>query len=418
MNRRKTLTLLAILISGVPALKVSAGGFRLPDQDAFATARGEAFAATADNPSAIYYNPAGITQLEGNNLRAGFYGIYLNPTFTPPAGAPNSGTRYENQKNFAVIPQLFYTFTPTNLSLPLSFGLGVYAPYGLGLRWPQDTGFRTVGTESALSYIRINPVVALKLGAGVSVAAGLTVNYSSVDLEQGLTPTPTGDDHFRFKGDGWSVGYNLGVLWQPIEKISMGASFRSATSFTMDGHTDISLPGLIPPTHPAAHADFTFPLSVVAGLSYRPTPKWNVEFNADYMGWDSMGTIVIHQISPPFPFPSAVPVIFDWQPSWLYEFGVTRYLDNGWHVSAGYVFNQNSVPDAHYSPLVADLDRHFFSVGTGFKGKTFDFDFAYQFGVGFERTVKGSAPSTVGQTADGNYDWTSHAVLLTVGMHF
>src|SRR4051794_40869794 len=53
-------------------------GIRLPDQDAFATARGEAFAATADNPSAIYYNPAGITQLEGFNARVGGYGIFLN----------------------------------------------------------------------------------------------------------------------------------------------------------------------------------------------------------------------------------------------------------------------------------------------------------------------------------------------------
>src|SRR5688500_17253838 len=38
-------------------------GIRIADQDARATARGNAFTATADNPSAIYYNPAGITQL-------------------------------------------------------------------------------------------------------------------------------------------------------------------------------------------------------------------------------------------------------------------------------------------------------------------------------------------------------------------
>jgi hypothetical protein len=36
-------------------------GFRLPNQDPVAIARGNAFAATADNPSAMYYNPAGIT---------------------------------------------------------------------------------------------------------------------------------------------------------------------------------------------------------------------------------------------------------------------------------------------------------------------------------------------------------------------
>ena len=59
------LRVLTLMISGVLAGKVSANGFRLPDQDAFATARGEAFVATADNPSAIYYNPAGITQIRG-----------------------------------------------------------------------------------------------------------------------------------------------------------------------------------------------------------------------------------------------------------------------------------------------------------------------------------------------------------------
>ena len=71
---------------------------------------------------------------------------------------------------------------------------------------------------------------------------------------------------------------------------------------------------------------------------------------------------------------------------------MTRYFDNGWHVSAGYAFDENSVPDAHYSPLAADLDRHFFSVGAGFRGKRFDIDLAYQFGYGPAHTVTGSTP--------------------------
>ena len=82
----------------------------------------------------------------------------------------------------------------------------------------------------------------------------------------------------------------------------------------------------------------------------------------------------------------------------MYEFGVTRYFDNGWHVSAGYVFNENSVPDDYYSPLAADLDRHFFSVGAGYRGKRFDFDLAYQFGYGPAHTVTGSTPSSTTRT--------------------
>ncbi len=78
----------------------------------------------------------------------------------------------------------------------------------------------------------------------------------------------------------------------------------------------------------------------------------------------------------------------------MYEFGVTRYFDSGWHISAGYVYNENSVPNAYYSPLAADLDRHFFSVGTGYEGKRFDFDVTYQFGYGPAHTVTGSTPSS------------------------
>ncbi len=84
MNRRKTRRLLAILLSGVPAWKAAANGFGLPDQDAFATARGEAFVATADNPSAIYYNPAGITQLTGDNFRGGLNSVYLRAKLSAP----------------------------------------------------------------------------------------------------------------------------------------------------------------------------------------------------------------------------------------------------------------------------------------------------------------------------------------------
>src|SRR6185369_3012505 len=219
INLSRTRRLFSAIILSCSALKVPATGFRLPDQDAFATARGEAFVATADNPSAIYYNPAGITQLRGHNLRGGIYGIYLNPNFSSPSG----GT-FHNENQLHAIPQLFYTYGPE--TFPLSFGLGLYSPYGLSTKWPQDTGFRTVGTEASLTYFTFNPVVALKVLPNLSIGAGITVNYADVKLEQGLLWPNQPYDNFEFKGNAWDVGYNLGVLWQPHEKVSIGASFR------------------------------------------------------------------------------------------------------------------------------------------------------------------------------------------------
>ena len=422
MNRRNILRLLAMLISGLLALKASANGLGLADQDAFATARGEAFTATADNPSAIYYNPAGITQLEGNNVRGGLYGIYFQPSYTPPSTAANHGQTYYSSDTLAAIPQLYYTFTPTNF--PVSFGLGVYAPYGGSTSWPQDTGFRAVALQSSLNYFTINPVVAFKVLPSLSIGGGVMVNYAKLDLEQGILRTQMPNTNFfRFNGNGWSVGYNAGILWKPIDQLSFGASFRSSAKITFDGQTDIEQYPVIPTTQTrSAHTDFTFPWTVMGGLSYRPTPKWNLEVDVNYTDWSSFGSNTIHQATKPPGITQDIPLLLDWQASWMYEAGVTRYFDNGWHVSAGYVYNENSVPNANYTPLVPDMNRNFFSIGTGYQGKTFNCDIAYQFGYAPTHTVTGSNPSTAGhiagQTADGNYGFTSQAVTVSVGMHF
>src|SRR5437660_6149701 len=97
-------------------------GIRIADQDPFATARGNAFAATADNPSAIYYNPAGITQLEGQQARAGLYLISADTEYTSP-----SGQKAHTDTTVQAVPQLYYVNSLK--SVPISLGLGIYAPY-------------------------------------------------------------------------------------------------------------------------------------------------------------------------------------------------------------------------------------------------------------------------------------------------
>jgi long-chain fatty acid transport protein len=399
----------AILLLPTPSVRGAA--FDLPDQDAFVIGRGMAFVATADNPSAIYYNPAGICQSEGNNFRAGVYGIYIDPMYTPPG----SSQTFHNQDKVQAIPQFYYTYGREEF--PVHFGLGVYAPFGLSENWPQGTGFRTVAIKASLNYITVNPVIAFKVAPELSFGGGITINHAEFDLQQGLTPVPN-NDLVRFTGDGWAVGYNLGVLWQPDEKVSIGASFRSSTKVNLDGQTETWMHSVQPQRYSAASADFPFPLKAIFGISYRPTPDWNLEFNADYTDWDMLGTVTVHQKNPPPILPLAnVPLTLNWQSSWYYEFGATRYLGNGWRVSAGYIFNENSVPDAHYTPLVADLDRHFFSLGAGYKAERFEVDVAYQFGYGPSRVVTGSAGGAPGP-ADGTYDFISHALAVSVGVHF
>src|ERR1041384_4250197 len=122
-------------------------GSRIPNQDAEATARGNAFVATADNPSAIYYNPTGITQLSGQNAQ-------VNTLFYLDIDADYesfSGTRVENNPEIIPVPSFYYTCTPDQSRF--SFGLGVYAPFGLSIKWPETAPFSSYGMAAKGTYI-------------------------------------------------------------------------------------------------------------------------------------------------------------------------------------------------------------------------------------------------------------------------
>lgn len=416
----------AILISGIGVGRIFANGFGILNQDAFATARGQAFVATADNPSAIYYNPAGIAQLEGDNLRGGIGGYYLNSTFTSPVNTGNpfnpGGVTYHSAAyHYAAVPSGFYTHTFKDS--PLTVGLGVYSPYGGNIDWPADTSFNTIAIEGRLLYLTINPTAALKLNPHLFIGAGIMANYVNLYTDQAIIQLQNPPNFFKFKGDGWSVGYNLGALYQPARWISFGGTFRSSAMVNLKGHSNFQEPPAIQPTTLPAQMSLTFPLTVVLGVSLRPTPKWNVEFDANYTEWESFGTTTIYQNgTPPIGVDQDITLNLDWRGSWIYEVGVTRYFGNAWHVSAGYAFDQNSVPSQYYSPFAADMDRHFFSLGLGFQGKTIDFDVTYQFGYGPGYTVYNSLPSstvsTSNQTADGKYTFQSSALLVSAGIHF
>jgi long-chain fatty acid transport protein len=396
----------ALLVSAAVASPgiVCGLGIRLPDQDAFATARGEAFVATADNPSAIYYNPAGISQLDGQNVRVGVYGIYLKDKYEGPAGS------FDTKNKIQAAPQVYYSGQLSNT--PFTLGLGLYAPYGLGLEWPDNTSFRTLATRGNLNYLTLNPVLSWKVCDSLSIAAGPTINYANVDLRRGITPLP--GNEFKLTGDDVTPGFTAGILWKPIEELSFGASYRSQTTMNFDGTATIT--GLSPfiDGRQDASAEFKFPQNVIVGVSYRPTPNWNLEFDADWTDWDRLNTVDVKQ-----QFSGTVPLVFNWNSSWFYEFGATRYFDEGWRVSGGYIFSENSVPTATFNPSVPDSDRHIFSIGLGKTYSKFSWDATYQFAYGPTRTVTGSAPSfPFGQSADGKYEFTSHALLVSLGYHF
>jgi long-chain fatty acid transport protein len=377
----------------------SASGTRVGFKDAFAMARGNAFVATADNPSAVYYNPAGLTQLSGQHLSAGFYDVSVQSDYHSASGSASLNDDYQ------AIPQIFYSIKPAGSSW--AYGLGFYAPFGLATEWPANSPLRTFALKNKQTYLTLNLSAAYQLSPTLSVGGGLTYNKVTTDLRRALGVFGP-NDLFRFEGHGHAMGFTLGTLWQPTKQHSFGLSYQSRTSVDLKGTTD-TIPLI---SGEPSSARFDFPDVLIVGYSYRPTPQWNIEANLDWTNWDRLNTVTIKKAS------GNTPLAFNWQSGFFYELGVTRYLTDSWNISAGYLYTENSVPDATYTPAVPDSNRSFYSLGLGYNSGNLGASLAWHYANGGRRTVTGSPPSLIGATADGTYDNSLNAFALSVEWRF
>jgi long-chain fatty acid transport protein len=183
----------------------------------------------------------------------------------------------------------------------------------------------------------------------------------------------------------------------------------SKTSIKYGGYSELH--PFFGPTDTSARLDY--PQNAVAGISYRPTPDWNIEANVDWTDWDHVNTVVFKGVTG-----GDVSLPLNWHSSFLYELGVTRQLSKGYFASAGYFFSQNSTSERNFTPVVPDTDLHVASVGFGYRGIHWHWAISGQLITGPSRTVSGSVPSAAGQTADGNYKWFNQAVNLAAAYHF
>ncbi len=393
----------------------TAVGFRLPNQDPEAIARGNAFTATADNPSAIYYNPAGITQLDGHQLSVGLYAISTGIDFESPLGA-----RARADSAFQFVPQIYYTFSPDDS--PISYGLGLFAPYGLAVDYGRNTPFSTVAIDGELAFITLNPTVAYQVNPQLSLGLGLAINYSDISLTRSLVGAP--GDFFDFEGDDFSLGFNAGVLWQPSEQWSFGLNFRSATELNYRGESRANLtvplplaPGVtVPPglNESSTRGSLDFPMNIALGVSYRPTEKWNFEVGFDWTDWDSVDVTTLEGT-----FFGDVDFPFNYESGFMYQVGVTRSFDSGHFLSAGYIYSDNSVPDQFFSPLNPDSNLHLLNLGFGKRSDVHSYAISYTVAYNGGSEVEGNeSASLVGETADGTYESLNHAINVSYRYSF
>ena len=414
INMKKVLAMLAVTVAGITAFSSGsfAAGFRLPDQDSAAMSMGGAFVGQADNPSATWYNPAGITDLDGTRISAGIIAIY------PVLSHENAnGTTDVSERSVFLPPQLFAT---DKISDKISLGLGITSPFGLSTDWSATSATSSVATFSMVKTIDINPNIAYRMSDSLSVAAGIDYMKLQATMEKMLLPTML----FRLTGEGSGIGANAGIKYKANEHLDLGLSYRSAITVKIDGNANVV--GLPFTFTNSAQTEITLPALLQTGISYKASDKLTVNTDLEYTWWSTYDRLVVQSNSILALTGGVTNTSIeekDWKNTWTFRIGGQYKLSDQWKLRAGYVYDQTPVPSDRFETRVSDSDRQGLTFGAGYTGGNFTIDAAYLYLHFNNRTItnsiagqpSGSAPIT---SLDGTYKGTAHLLGVTVAYKF
>jgi long-chain fatty acid transport protein len=278
----------------------SGAGFALMEQSA--SGMGNAFAgaaATAEDPSTIFYNPAGMSKLEGMQVTVGAHVIDLSLKFsnsgsTKPAAIvtnPLGGDGGE-AGDVAVVPNVYFVMP---IGDRLNFGIGANVPFGLKTEYDDNWAGRFQGIKTDIKTYNINPSLSYKVSDSLAIGAGANYQHLDADLTNAvvLGPNTEGRAELDANDDAW--GWNVGVLFQPAPATKIGASYRSKLDYKLEGSTTVTAANgaVVAPVSGATNADVTLPDSFSLSLAQKLNDQWEFLADATFTHWSEIDRINI-----------------------------------------------------------------------------------------------------------------------------
>lgn len=398
MRRPVLILVIATAVTVLACGTALGAGFALYDWSARGNALGGAMTGRADDPSALAFNPAGITQIPGSSMMAGL-------TFIMPGGTLTEigGDSVGMIDHTFIPPHFYYT---RQLNDRLWFGVGLMTRFGLGTDFPPDWYGRYNSYYANIQSVSLNPNLAWKVNDRLSLSVGVEALWFEYGARRKVPPSqqvPMETD-FRLLGDDIGYGWNVGLHYKLDEATRIGLHYRSQVRLAITGTTNL-------PGHEDAWGDLTLPEMFMFGISRQVTPKLNVEVGAVYTGWSSYDSLYI-QIKD---FPTK-PVEKNWKNVWRYQLGFEYKHSPEWTWRLGYTYDQEPSPDATVDFQAPMSDRQLFSIGFGYTKNDRTLDFAYTYLLADDRTIAARLGDGIPQTRTSNVD--AHIFVISYSVRF
>ena len=389
----------AILMTGVCG-SVQGAGFALIEQSA--SGMGNAYAgaaASAEDASTIFFNPAGLTRLEDRQLVVAGHIVSTSAEFSGTAadarGVAVTGGDGGDAGDAALVPNLYYAMPVRE---DLVFGLGINAPFGLKTEYDDGWVGRYHAIKSEVITVNINPSLAWQATPRLSLGAGVSAQYIEAELSQAVDQTsacypqviaarlalgdsqaqalaaaqgtcdPLPDATAEVKGDDWSFGFNLGLLYEIQPGTRVGLAYRSKVEQDLTGDARFSnaaplftSQNVFVPTDVSAGVDL--PESVSLSLSHELNDRWTLLADYTWTRWERFDELRIE-------FDSSQPDSVtpeNWSNSNRYSVGVNYRHSRNLTLRAGLAFDEEPIPDAQArTPRIPGNDRRWLALGASY----------------------------------------------------
>jgi long-chain fatty acid transport protein len=395
----------------------------IPHQTARGLGLGNAMTAGVNDPSAVYYNPAALGEIEGDNvLVTGTYvGVYNS--------VENSGRRSVNKHDDNLLATLFanYHIPGTDFTL----GMGSYTPFGLATTYDREfTNFAAERTE--LKTIYVTPAISWQPTKYLSAGAGLSFVHASGVFTRalclaggGACAYPAAQGRVRITDTANAFTYNIGFLIKPTENLKFGWSYRARADIRFDS-ADVKLGGALAPFgNVRAHVrPIPLPPVINAGLFWQINSSWGAEFVYEYTRWSEFKSFSA-TFSPPVPLPG-FNLPENWKNTSTLRLGSYYKLNPNWEVRGGLGLEETPIPSSTLNPAIPGADLLTLNAGVGYKWEKFGIDFAYMAVFYKTRTVTNNEleglPATgfafPGAPGPDKYETFSNFVSLSLSYKF
>lgn len=245
--------------------------------------------------STIFYNPGGLSRLK--NIQV--YGSVL--AIVPSTAYGNYYYGQTRSKEQVFTPFNVYVGGPVRENSPIALGLGIYTPFGSGLKWDDNWIGRYIVQSIELKSYFFQPTISYRISDFLSAGIGLIYATGTFDYKAAL-PVQTNyseDATLALHGNANGFGFNAGLQMKFSERFWMGLTYRSQVTMNLGGGSaNFNVPYTLTGNFPNTRFETFLPLPQVASIGAAVKPLNNerltLQLDLNYTGWNSYDSLYIN----------------------------------------------------------------------------------------------------------------------------